>query len=327
MHANYYLAHHGIRGQEWGRRNGPPYPLDASDHSASEKKADWRKSLKSQKKANDRASKGIRDVKYQQAHTIPAGTKIYRTSANPDESSDGLKYISYIDADRNHYKGGWIRQTAGADKVYEYEFTATDDIKVPSRDELYSVINDTFKSDPKLAKETVNNWLDMVVPKNSWERAERIYDRIDDEEIINGKKMTNKQAWEAIVNESVKNFKDMTPYQAAFYSAQSLGTNNKLKDKVIKELSSRGYNAMVDEASVGGQNGWGKEGIDPLILFDGNLLKKENVKQISSYEEQAARREDTIWQQKTRKNKNASWSDSYSEELYTKPLTFQNARK
>lgn len=39
------LAHHGILGQKWGKRNGPPYPLGAGDHSASEKKAGWRKSL------------------------------------------------------------------------------------------------------------------------------------------------------------------------------------------------------------------------------------------------------------------------------------------
>lgn len=39
------LTHHGILGMKWGRRNGPPYPLGASDHSASEKKAGWRKSL------------------------------------------------------------------------------------------------------------------------------------------------------------------------------------------------------------------------------------------------------------------------------------------
>lgn len=33
-----YLAHHGIAGQKWGKRNGPPYPLDYGDHSAAEKK-------------------------------------------------------------------------------------------------------------------------------------------------------------------------------------------------------------------------------------------------------------------------------------------------
>ena len=48
-----FLAHHGILGQKWGRRNGPPYPLDASDHSASEKKAGWRKSLKDGKRPGD----------------------------------------------------------------------------------------------------------------------------------------------------------------------------------------------------------------------------------------------------------------------------------
>ncbi len=32
------LYHHGIEGQKWGKRNGPPYPLNYSDHSAAEKK-------------------------------------------------------------------------------------------------------------------------------------------------------------------------------------------------------------------------------------------------------------------------------------------------
>lgn len=36
---NRYLVHHGILGQKWGKKNGPPYPLEPEDHSVSEKKA------------------------------------------------------------------------------------------------------------------------------------------------------------------------------------------------------------------------------------------------------------------------------------------------
>lgn len=32
------LYHHGIKGQKWGERNGPPYPLKAGAHSAAEQK-------------------------------------------------------------------------------------------------------------------------------------------------------------------------------------------------------------------------------------------------------------------------------------------------
>lgn len=39
------MYHHGIFGMKWGKKNGPPYPLKEGAHSASEKKAGWRKSL------------------------------------------------------------------------------------------------------------------------------------------------------------------------------------------------------------------------------------------------------------------------------------------
>jgi hypothetical protein len=69
------LYHHGILGQKWGRRNGPPYPLYGSAHSAAEKKAGWRNSLKNTakkagaksaamaKKAKEAVKKNLEDQK------------------------------------------------------------------------------------------------------------------------------------------------------------------------------------------------------------------------------------------------------------------------
>ena len=54
------LAHHGIDGQKWGVQNGPPYPLDPSDYSKSEKKAlkqDLKWIKKNEKKVYNKAYK------------------------------------------------------------------------------------------------------------------------------------------------------------------------------------------------------------------------------------------------------------------------------
>lgn len=39
------LSHHGIKGQRWGKKNGPPYPLDYESHSSAEKKQNSKLSI------------------------------------------------------------------------------------------------------------------------------------------------------------------------------------------------------------------------------------------------------------------------------------------
>lgn len=109
-----YLAHHGILGQKWGTRNGPPYPLDGSDHSVSEKKAGWRKSLgggepssvrkkrryitKETKRASKRYDKEIRKS---DKEVTRAGKKYEKAAAKGSGSADKKREL-YEDAKRDN---------------------------------------------------------------------------------------------------------------------------------------------------------------------------------------------------------------------------------
>jgi hypothetical protein len=96
-----YLEHHGILGQKHGQRNGPPYPLDANKHSASEKKAGWTKSLsgaikkhklnKQRKKALDKARK-IRKQNAEEKKRIDEFSKKKEQILRSGDPKEVLKY-------------------------------------------------------------------------------------------------------------------------------------------------------------------------------------------------------------------------------------------
>lgn len=58
--SNDELYHHGIFGQRWGVRNGPPYPLDNEDHSARERKAGWKASLNNGRETSSKKEKNCK---------------------------------------------------------------------------------------------------------------------------------------------------------------------------------------------------------------------------------------------------------------------------
>ena len=80
-----YLAHHGILGQRKGVRNGPPYPLGASDHSAAEKKAGWRKSLSLSGRSDREKSSQKRWIKLSKNSDFSKALKIKKKKSSISE--------------------------------------------------------------------------------------------------------------------------------------------------------------------------------------------------------------------------------------------------
>lgn len=95
-----YLAHHGILGMKWGKKNGPPYPLGSGDHSASEKKAGWKKSLGGGRNEEDYAT------------TKKKKSRLERAADAAQRDADNLRKYGYKEeadavqkvADRNREK-------------------------------------------------------------------------------------------------------------------------------------------------------------------------------------------------------------------------------
>lgn len=96
--ATLFLAHHGILGQKWGKRNGPPYPLDESDKSSREKRLarEGKKSYNKKKEGSGGERKGLTDkqkraIKIGAAAAVTAIAAIGIYELNKHGKLDGLK--------------------------------------------------------------------------------------------------------------------------------------------------------------------------------------------------------------------------------------------
>lgn len=114
----YSLNHHGIKGQHWGVRRGPPYPIE------------------------DRVlRKGTR----LSSVSLLSNSKAYRKSKrwmytyNPDDDWDSKVYKGDFAARKTNY---------GQQHIYEHRYEVVSDLKMPTKKERIDAFIDLYKKMP-----------------------------------------------------------------------------------------------------------------------------------------------------------------------------------
>lgn len=278
------LYHFGVKGMRWGVRKDRRYVTKGG--------SGYRHYNKVDKHLGDR-------------QLIRKGTKMYRMTTTENESGSGSTYVTFQDADRKFYRH-YITNTTPSGKAYEKEYVLNKDLSIPSRDEVKQAYAEAVQA---IGKEYVDKSVkDMVLGDAApnyerlsdvyWalarcdypeERPDGKYDIID--EYVTGKKLltaTEKEIEDAetyggqiaTYEHIMRNVKDKTMSDFA-YGMGSLTKNPRVKEHMIKTLSAKGYNAIVDEAGVGtitdtkDKQTARREGVAPLILFDRSVLTEK----------------------------------------------------
>ncbi len=145
-----YLAHHGILGQRWGQRNGPPYPLKGGDYTRTE----WKALKKARKNKYSRYNKRHYD------QVIEEGTTLQTLARDPNRTKNtDMFYAAYTKHDKDRYNALFNHKTpqtiydengepCGTGAIYKYaiENKTKSSIKIASQDSGAKAVMDLYEN-------------------------------------------------------------------------------------------------------------------------------------------------------------------------------------
>lgn len=257
-----YLMHHGILGQKWGKRNGPPYPLNQSQKSKAEKKREDSKGSKTQETSQQK-KKHLTDEQKRKlirngaiaagvALAVVGGVYLYKKKALHPLNVGYIRFGYDVDLSKLSSKSKTISKNT---KLQRISSTSVDDY-VKNGKSFYASY---LKKDNAIYKEImpsqIESWYDRGITHNK-------------EAFVNSMKLkrdikiaSERDVAEAYMKVIGSNHVDEGKFTK--FIENLVERDSDVNKAFIKELKSKGFDGIIDTNDA-------KETFtkSPLFLFD-----------------------------------------------------------